>query len=100
MTGGSIVEDHVFIGPGVTTTNDHAMTRHAPDEPLLRSDFPPRLPRRWGVVLTPGVEIGEEAFIAAGAVVTKDVAPRRVVIGVPGAGRSAGPGGGPARALS
>jgi acetyltransferase-like isoleucine patch superfamily enzyme len=34
-------------------------------------------------VLVPGVEIGEEAFVAAGAVVTKDVPPRAVVMGVP-----------------
>jgi acetyltransferase-like isoleucine patch superfamily enzyme len=37
-----------------------------------------------GVVLTPGVVIGEEAFVAAGAVVTRDVAARAVVMGVPG----------------
>jgi acetyltransferase-like isoleucine patch superfamily enzyme len=30
------------------------------------------------------VEIGEEAFVAAGAVVTKDVPARAVVMGVPG----------------
>ncbi len=35
------------------------------------------------VVLTPGVEVGEEAFVAAGAVVTKDVPARAVVMGVP-----------------
>jgi acetyltransferase-like isoleucine patch superfamily enzyme len=35
-------------------------------------------------VLTPGVVIGEEAFIAAGAVVSRDVAAREVVMGVPG----------------
>jgi acetyltransferase-like isoleucine patch superfamily enzyme len=34
-------------------------------------------------VLTPGVEVGEEAFVAAGALVTRDVAPRAVVLGVP-----------------
>ena len=34
-------------------------------------------------MITPGVEIGEEAFVAAGAVVTRDVAPREVVMGVP-----------------
>ena len=34
-------------------------------------------------MLVPGVEIGEEAFVAAGAVVTRDVPPRGVVMGVP-----------------
>ena len=33
--------------------------------------------------MVPGVEIGEEAFVAAGAVVTRDVAPRAMVMGVP-----------------
>jgi acetyltransferase-like isoleucine patch superfamily enzyme len=37
-----------------------------------------------GAVLVPGVEIGEEAFVAAGAVVTRDVPGRAVVMGVPG----------------
>jgi acetyltransferase-like isoleucine patch superfamily enzyme len=36
-----------------------------------------------GVVLVPGVEIGEEAFVAAGAVVAADVPPRAVMMGVP-----------------
>jgi acetyltransferase-like isoleucine patch superfamily enzyme len=36
-----------------------------------------------GAVLVPGVEVGEEAYVAAGAVVTRDVAPRTVVMGVP-----------------
>jgi len=34
-------------------------------------------------VLVPGVEVGEEAFVAAGAVVTKDVLARTAVMGVP-----------------
>jgi UDP-2-acetamido-3-amino-2,3-dideoxy-glucuronate N-acetyltransferase len=34
-------------------------------------------------VLTPRVEIGEEAFVAAGAVVTRDVPARAVVMGIP-----------------
>jgi len=37
-----------------------------------------------GAVIVPGIEIGEEAFVAAGAVVTRDVPARAVVMGVPG----------------
>jgi acetyltransferase-like isoleucine patch superfamily enzyme len=83
LTAVSLVEDDVFIGPGVTTTNDDTMNRHPIDErlrgPVLRRGC--RI--GGGAVLTPGVEIGEEAFVAAGAVVTRDVTARTVVMGVP-----------------
>jgi acetyltransferase-like isoleucine patch superfamily enzyme len=36
-----------------------------------------------GATTCPGIEVGEEAFVAAGAVVTADVPPRAVVMGVP-----------------
>lgn len=83
LTGHTVVEDDVFIGPGVTTTNDDTMGRHPPGEgrdgPVLR-----RACRvGGGAVLCPGVEIGEEAFVAAGAVVAADVPPRTLVMGVP-----------------
>ncbi|HEY6145481.1 MAG TPA: acyltransferase [Solirubrobacterales bacterium] len=83
ITGGTVVEDDVFIGPGVTLTNDNTMNRHGPEfefeGPLLR-----RACRvGGGSTLCPGVEIGEEAFVAAGAVVTADVPPRTVVMGMP-----------------
>jgi acetyltransferase-like isoleucine patch superfamily enzyme len=86
LTGGTIVEDDVFIGPGVTLANDNTMDRHAAemklDGPLLR-----RACRVGaGAVVCPGIEIGEEAFVAAGAVVTTDVAPRSVVMGIPARG--------------
>lgn len=84
LTAGALVEDDVFIGPGVTTTNDDAMGRHPRGEPLRGPVLRRACRIGGGVVLTPGIEIGEEAFIAAGAVVTADVAPRAVVIGVPG----------------
>jgi UDP-2-acetamido-3-amino-2,3-dideoxy-glucuronate N-acetyltransferase len=83
VTGGSVVEDDVFLGPGVTTTNDHAMGRHPAGEPLQGPTFRRACRVGGGVVLVPGVEIGEEAFVAAGALVTKDVAARSVVMGVP-----------------
>lgn len=83
VTGGTVIEDDVFVGPGVTLTNDNTMNRHGPEfefeGPLLR-----RACRvGGGATLCPGVEIGEEAFVAAGAVVTADVPPRTVVMGVP-----------------
>ena len=83
VTGGSLVEDDVFLGPGVVTTNDHAMGRHARDEPLRGPVFRRACRVGGGVVLVPGIEVGEEAFVAAGALVTRDVGPRQVVMGVP-----------------
>ncbi len=83
VTGGSVVEDDVFLGPGVLTTNDHAMGRHAPGEPLQGPVFRRACRVGGGAILLPGVEIGEEAFVAAGALVTRDVAPRAVVMGAP-----------------
>jgi acetyltransferase-like isoleucine patch superfamily enzyme len=83
VTAGSVVEDRVFIGPGVTTTNDDTMGRHPPDAPLAGPVLRRACRIGGGVVLTPGVEVGEEAFVAAGAVVTRDVGPREVVLGVP-----------------
>ncbi|HEY8808417.1 MAG TPA: DapH/DapD/GlmU-related protein [Solirubrobacterales bacterium] len=83
VTGGTVVEDHVFIGPGVTTTNDNTMARQPLDAPLLA----PRLERACrvggGAVLCPGVRVGTEAFVAAGSVVISDVPPGAVVMGVP-----------------
>ena len=79
----SVVEDDVFVGPGVVTTNDDSMNRGAPGLEL-RGAVLRRACRVGGAaVLVPGVQVGEEAFVAAGAVVTRDVAPRAVVMGVP-----------------
>jgi acetyltransferase-like isoleucine patch superfamily enzyme len=83
LARGTVIEDDVFLGPGVTLTNDDSMGRHAPGE-TLRGALMRRACRVGaGVVIRPGIEIGEEAFVAAGAVVIEDVAPRSVVVGVP-----------------
>jgi UDP-2-acetamido-3-amino-2,3-dideoxy-glucuronate N-acetyltransferase len=78
-----VLEDDVFVGPGVVLTNDNSMGRHPPDErpqgPTLR-----RACRVGGsAVVCPGLEIGEEAFVGAGTVVIADVPPRAVVVGAP-----------------
>ncbi|HEV3001509.1 MAG TPA: acyltransferase [Solirubrobacteraceae bacterium] len=81
VTAGTVVEDDVFLGPGVVTTNDDTMDRRPSG---LRGPSLRRACRiGGGAVLVPGVEIGEEAYVAAGAVVTRDVPPRAVVMGVP-----------------
>ena len=83
LTAYSVVEEDVFLGPCAMTTNDDTMARHPPGAPL-RGAVLRRACRVGGAaVLLPGVEIGEEAFVAAGAVVTSDVPPRKVVMGVP-----------------
>jgi len=83
VTALSIVEDDVFLGPGVVMTNDDTMGRHDRGEPLRGPVLRRACRIGGGAVLVPGVEVGEEAFVAAGAVVTADVAARTVVMGVP-----------------
>jgi acetyltransferase-like isoleucine patch superfamily enzyme len=83
LTAFTVIEDDVFVGPGATTTNDDTMARHGPETPLRGATLRRACRVGGGVVLTPGVEVGEEAFVAAGAVVTRDVPARAVVMGVP-----------------
>jgi UDP-2-acetamido-3-amino-2,3-dideoxy-glucuronate N-acetyltransferase len=83
VTAHSVVEDDVFLGPGVFTYNDNTMARHAPDYEIVGPTIR-RAARVGGAVrILPGVEIGEEAFVATGAVVTRDVPARALVMGVP-----------------
>jgi acetyltransferase-like isoleucine patch superfamily enzyme len=83
LTQGSLVEDDVFVGPGACTTNDDTMSRHGPDYELRGATLRRACRIGGGAVLVPGVEIGEEAFIGAGAVVTRDVPQRSLVVGSP-----------------
>ena len=83
LTAYSVVEDDVFLGPGAATTNDDTMGR-LPEGYVMRGATLRRACRIGGrAVLVPGVEVGEEAYVAAGAVVTANVPPRAVVMGVP-----------------
>jgi acetyltransferase-like isoleucine patch superfamily enzyme len=82
ITGGMIVEDDVFISCLVATTNDNTIGRRN-GEPC----HPPIVRKRArigsGVNILPGVVIGENAIVAAGAVVTKDVRKGAKVFGIP-----------------
>jgi len=78
------VEDDCFIAPMVVMTNDNYMGRTQERFRHLKGATVRRGARiGGGAHLLPGVEIGEEAFVATGAVVTKDVPPGKVVMGVP-----------------
>ena len=84
VTRGSVLEEDVFIAPCVVTTNDNFMGRTEKRHELRRGPTIRRGARVGaGAVLLPGVEIGEEAFVGAGAVVLRDVPPRAVVVGNP-----------------
>ncbi|MGD0997155.1 MAG: DapH/DapD/GlmU-related protein [Thermoleophilia bacterium] len=84
ITAYMTIEDHVFIAPCVQTTNDNFMGRTEKRHGLIRGATIRRGARvGGGVVLCPGIEVGEEAFVAAGAVVTRDAPARKVLMGVP-----------------
>jgi acetyltransferase-like isoleucine patch superfamily enzyme len=84
ITAYSTLEDHVFIAPCVVTTNDNYMGRTEKRLGLLKGPTIRRGARiGGGAILCPGIEIGEEAFVGAGAVVTRDVPDGVVVVGSP-----------------
>ena len=84
LTAYSTLEGDVFIAPCVVTTNDNFMGRTEKRKELMKEPTIRRGARiGGGAILCPGVEIGEEAFVGAGAVVTKDVPPRVIVVGSP-----------------
>ncbi len=82
ITRGVILEDDVFIGPGVVTLNDK----------LTGGDLSyPRICRGakvgGGSIILPGVTIGENAVVGAGSVVTKDIPPGQTRLGNPARNR-------------
>ena len=80
----STLEVDVFIAPCVTTTNDNFMGRtHARHQLLMGATIRRAARIGGGVVILPGIEIGEEAFVAAGALVTKDIPAGKLVAGLP-----------------
>jgi UDP-2-acetamido-3-amino-2,3-dideoxy-glucuronate N-acetyltransferase len=84
LTQGLIVEDKVFMAPMFIGTNTRKISFGRNYEVIVE---PPiiRFGARIGanVTVLPGIEIGEQAMIGAGSVVTKDVPPREIWAGNP-----------------
>ena len=78
------IESFVFVGPGVTFTNNAPIGHLRDIEPIIRG---PQLRLGCavggGVTICPGIEIGEEAIVASGSVVTENVQSRVIVKGNP-----------------
>ena len=91
LVGDMTVEEHVFVGMEVVTTNDNDvyLTRFGiATDGLTDGGRGGPILRRFaavgsGATILPGVEVGEGALVAAGAVVTKDIPPWTIVAGVP-----------------
>ena len=81
--GGDVtIEEDVFVGPHVCTANDNTLG--------LRPGVVRRGPHLCrgasigiGVILLAGITVGEQAIVGAGALVTKDVPARKIVVGMP-----------------
>lgn len=84
ITAMSEVGDYCFIAPCVAFSNDNYLGR---TEERKKHFGGPKLKRGArigaGAVILPGITLGEDALVAAGSVVTRDVPPRTTVLGAP-----------------
>lgn len=78
VTRGVVLEDDVFLGPGVITLNDKLL-----GGPLSAPVVKRGAKVGGGSVLLPGIVVGEDAIVGAGSVVTKDVPAGAVLVGEP-----------------
>jgi len=78
ITRGVVIEDDVFVGPGVVTLNDKLDGRALSFPRICRG-----AKIGGGSIIMPGVVIGRGAVVAAGGVVTRDVAEGHIVRGIP-----------------
>jgi acetyltransferase-like isoleucine patch superfamily enzyme len=88
---GVLIEDNVFVGHGVTFTNDAYPRATTPDGNLqIETDWKvqPTVVHRGasigsGATILCNLTVGENAIVGAGSVVTKDVPPNAIVAGNP-----------------
>jgi acetyltransferase-like isoleucine patch superfamily enzyme len=83
IPSGVTIEDEVFIGPHVCFTNDKQPRAVNPSWKTIPTVVKKGASIGAGSVILCGVTIGEKAMVAAGSVVTKDVAEKTLVAGNP-----------------
>jgi len=79
ISNGTVIEDDVFIAPGVRILND----KYPPSNTITPVTIKKGASIGGGAILLPGVTIGEYAMVGAGSVVTKDVPSKEVWYGNP-----------------
>lgn len=77
------LEDDVFVGPNVTFTNDRMPRSRVRPDAFLQTHVRRGASIGGGATILPGIEIGPQAMVGAGAVVTRDVPSRAIVAGSP-----------------
>lgn len=80
---GVTLEDEVFVGPNACFTNDRVPRAFLPDWKVTNTMIRRGASIGANATVVCGVTIGEYAMVAAGAVVTRDVAPYSLVMGNP-----------------
>ena len=80
---GVTLEDDVFVGPNATFTNDPFPRSKAYLEEPVRTHVHKKASIGAGAVILPGITVGQNAMIGAGAVVTRSVPPNAIVVGNP-----------------
>lgn len=79
---GITIEDNVFIGPNTTFCNDKYPVSHNKEFHLQGIIIRQGASIGANVTILPGIEIGTNARIGAGAIITKNVAPYELVKGI------------------
>lgn len=83
ITGNTLIGSDVFISTMVATVNDHAPAFTYDEDQIRGPVIEDKATIGANATIMPGIRVGEGAFVGAGAVATKDIAPYDVVMGIP-----------------
>jgi len=90
LTGNMVLEDDSFVSCMVATMNDNAVRQGFGDH-VVGPHIGTGAVIGGGAIILPAIKVGKDAFVGAGAVVTRDVAPSARVTGIPARGLAPDP---------